>query len=177
MMEHFKHVGSIPVSALQAACRRHAGEFGRVTWREKTPGSPHPDTETLYLRMPREITRETVFHSLDCADTPLMADPAFDNATLRLSLMTGARLARCMVVKLNPGGKIAPHTDKGAYAEATHRWHVPIETNDKAWLQSGNERCWMMEPGTVYWFDKHAEHFGANEGETPRIHLIVDTWR
>lgn len=176
-MQHFSLMGSIDPAPLQSAVTAHARYFGEVNWRETFAGTPHPDTQTLYLRMPPVLNPETLFESMEVVDLPLMTVPNFANAVIAVGRMTGRPVARAMVVKLNPGGKIGAHIDQGSYAEATERWHVPVSTNDKAWLQSDDERVWMMEPGHVWWFDKHSLHLGGNEGATPRIHMIVDTWR
>jgi hypothetical protein len=176
MMDHFRQLAAVDPAPLVAAVAKHAGEFGRIAWRETTPGTPHPDSAALYLRMPREISRDSVFNALDCADLPLLAEPAFEDAALLLRSLTGAALARMMIVKLKPGGRIAAHIDEGAYAAATHRWHLAIASNDGAWLQSGPDRL-TMQPGEVWWFDKHALHCGANDGASERIHLIADTFR
>ena len=98
------------------------------------------------------------------------------DAGRQVAAVAGALPARAMILKLKPGGRIAPHIDQGAYAEATHRWHAAIETNGQAWLQIADERL-HMAPGELWWFDKHALHYGANEGQTDRVHLIVDTFR
>lgn len=176
-MEHFALIGSIDPAPLQSAVTAHARYFGEIDWRETFPGTPHPDTQTLYLRMPPALNAESLFESMEVCDLALMTVPNFADAVKRVETLAKGTAARAMVVKLNPGGRIGAHIDQGSYAEATERYHVPVSTNDKAWLQSDDERVWMMEPGHVWWFDKHDLHLGANEGETPRIHLIVDTWR
>lgn len=173
---HFRQVGTVDVGPLADAVTEHAHLFGLLDWREKAPGTPHLDTETIYLRMPSEITIETVFHSLEVADLPAMEVPAFAEAVRRVEAMTGESVARCMIVKLKPGGIITPHIDQGAYAEATHRYHLAVETNPGAWLQIDAEKL-SMAPGQVWFFDKHALHMGANDGDSDRIHLIVDTFR
>src|SRR5260221_340062 len=117
-MKHFRRIGTIDSVPLAAAVARHASEVGKINWREQPPGTPHPDTETLYLRMPSEITYDTVFNSLECVDLPFMADPAFENAArwvamlahghLGIGQFAGNTLARVMIVKLKPGGRITP---------------------------------------------------------------------
>jgi len=173
---HFRAMGEIDVEPLRQAVRLNASRFGEATWRQDSPGSPHPDTETIFLRMPREITRESLFNSLYVEDCDALPEPAFVDAIRSIGALTGGSIARAMIVKLKPGGRITPHIDQGRYALATHRWHLPIETNRRAWLESGGERI-AMARGMLTWFDKHALHRGANEGKEDRIHLIVDTFR
>jgi quercetin dioxygenase-like cupin family protein len=173
-MQHFTRIGTIAIDALAAAVDAHAARFADLVFRQRAPGSAHPDTETMYLRMPPTISRETIFESLEAADYPLMQEPAFRDSVAAVARLAGGRAARAMIVKLKPGGRIAPHVDEGAYAAATQRYHLPIATNPQAWLESGGEHL-HLPAGTLWWFDKHALHRGGNDGTTDRIHLIADT--
>jgi hypothetical protein len=173
-MQHFKPLGEIDVAALAEAVRTHAARFADFDFRQKAPGSAHPDTATIYLRMPPVLSRWTMFESLDVVDCPMMQAPEFRTAIAAVACLAGGRPARAMIVALKPGGRIAPHVDEGAYAAATQRFHLPIATNPGAWLESGGEIVHLPE-GTLWWFDKHALHRGANDGAEDRIHLIVDT--
>jgi hypothetical protein len=173
-MQHFTRIGTVEVDALATAVVTHAARFADLVFRQRAPGSAHPDTETMYLCMPPTISRETIFECLEVVDYPLMQEPAFRDAVAVVARLTGSRAARAMIVKLKPGGRIAPHVDEGGYAAATQRYHLPITTNPLAWLDSGGERL-HMPAGMLWWFDKHALHYGGNDGATDRIHLIVDT--
>jgi hypothetical protein len=173
-MQHFTRIGTIAIDALAAAVDAHAERFADMVFRQRALGSAHPDTETMYLRMPPTISRETIFESLDAVDYPLMDEPSFREAVATVSRLAGGRAARAMIVKLKPSGRIAPHIDEGTYAAATQRYHLPIATNPQAWLESGGERL-HLPAGTLWRFDKHALHRGGNDGATDRLHLIVDT--
>ena len=173
-MQHFKPLGEIAVAALADAVARHADGFGDLDFREKAPGSAHPDTATIYLRMPPILSRWTIFESLEAVDYPMMQAPEFREAVASVARLAGGRTARAMIVKLLPRGRIAPHVDEGGYAAATQRFHLPIATNKLAWLESGGELL-HLPAGALWWFDKHALHHGGNDGTTDRIHLIVDT--
>jgi Aspartyl/Asparaginyl beta-hydroxylase len=173
-MQHFTRIGEIAIDALARAVARQAARFADIVFRQRAPGSPHPDTETIYLRMPPIITYESLFGSLEAVDYPAMQEPAFRDAVAAMAERAGGAPARAMIVKLKPGGRIAPHVDEGAYAAATRRFHLPIATNPLAWLDSGGERL-HLPSGTLWWFDKHALHCGGNDGAADRIHLILDT--
>jgi quercetin dioxygenase-like cupin family protein len=173
---NFRLIGKIDIAPLARALSEQRHRFGLIDWREKHPASAHKDTETIYLRMPKEITPETVFQSLNVAACEAMEVPEFAEAISAIEDMTGEPAARCMIVNFKPGGKIDPHIDQGHYAESTHRYHLPIETNDKATLTVGSETI-SMKPGEVWWFNKHELHSGSNDGQSNRYHLIVDTFR
>jgi hypothetical protein len=173
-MKHFRQLGWIDPAPLQFALKKNEHRFGQIDWREKSPGSPHPSTQSIYLRMPKEISFETVFNSLDVED--ILAIPEFQKAVDTVEQITAEHIARVIIVRLFPEGIISKHKDEGFYSEMTNRFHIVIETNDQTWLQIGNEKLHMPE-GTIWQFNKHEIHFGANEGNTPRTHLIVDTFR
>jgi len=175
-MKSLQCLGRIDVGALEAAVVRHAADFGLATFRQSWPGTPHSDTETLYLRMPAAITVESIFESLDCQDGPLMHEPAFADAVAAVSGLVGGEPARAMIVRLRAGGRVARHTDQGAYADATRRFHLSVTTNAQCLMRVGSETA-HAEPGEVYFFDKHAPHEVVNEGDTDRIHLILDIWQ
>jgi quercetin dioxygenase-like cupin family protein len=173
-MQHFTRIGEIAIDALARAVAFHEARFSDIVFRQTAPFSPHPDTETIYLRMPPLITYDSLFESLDSVDWPMMQETAFREAVAAMAALAGGAPSRAMIVKLKPGGRIAPHVDEGGYAAATRRFHLPIATNPSAWLQSGGERL-HLPAGTLWWFDKHALHRGGNDGASERIHLILDT--
>lgn len=175
-MQNFRHTDDLDISPLCLEVARHMALFGRESWREDYPESPHSGTRSLYLRMPSEITVENVFQSLEVADRDLMLVPAFEHAVTVIGAIAHARVARAMIVELAPSGVIAPHPDQGAYAEATDRWHLPIATNACVAFVCGDEVV-NMRAGELWWFDKRQVHSVENHGPTARYHLIVDTFK
>lgn len=140
-------------------------------WRAAMTYSPHKDSESIFLRRQPGSTPRDVLYQLASVATrhfAVGAQPVFD-----ICEWFGGRPARAMLVRLRPGGVILPHTDIGAYAAMTERAHLPIVTNPGAWLRVDGER-YHLEAGTVFSFDKHVEHDGANDGDEARIHLIID---
>jgi hypothetical protein len=174
-MDHFDFLGVLDPKDVRAALVEHEAHFQAHTWRQATEGSPHSDTETIYLRMPSVITRDTIFEGLEVVDYPAMEIPAFAKAIQDLGRMVYGGIARAMIVRLRPWGFISPHVDEGGYSLATGRCHWVIETNPDCSCRIENELV-HMEDSEVWWFDKHARHCCGNEGETPRVHLIFDVW-
>ena len=174
-MEHFDLMGLLDTKPVRDALDEHEAHFQAHTWRQATDGSPHTDTESIYLRMPSVITRDTVFEGMEVVDCPAMAVPAFAKAILDLGRLAYGEMARAMIVRLRPFGFITPHTDEGSYALATERFHWVIQTNDEASCRIDDEII-HMEASEVWWFDKHTRHSCTNDGETPRVHLIFDVW-
>jgi quercetin dioxygenase-like cupin family protein len=179
-------IGRINHEPLIAEVLKHAGRFGDLTFRQEAAGSAHPDSETIYLRMPRRLSLESVFEDMEATEYPAAWEMPETLEAVRQVPWIVARpsmyatvprfMGRAMIVKLKPGGRIAPHIDEGSYAEATDRYHIPLLTNGQAWHEIGGERV-TMGPGEVWFFDKHRVHSGGNDGSTDRIHLIVDLFR
>lgn len=174
-MRHFRLLREIDAGSAVGLLAENDGHFSDETWRQLYPGTAHPDTETIYLRMPPLLSAETLFQSMEVQDRPLAAE--FSDLMNDVCDAVGSHaVARTMLIKLKPGGRITPHIDQGAYAEATDRYHLPLVTNRSAWLKSGGEVL-HMNVGELWWFDKHATHEGANEGEGERVHLVADFFR
>lgn len=176
-MIHFRQVASFDPEPLAAGLEA-SPLWKASTWRQDHPDSPHRDSETIYLRMPPgPVTPELVFEQIG-NERWLPAEglsPLVDIVVRQIERLLGGQLARVMLVKLKPGGRIAPHADTGSYADATERYHAVIRTNPGAVLEVGPEVL-NLPAGTVWWLDKHAEHSGRNVGPTDRIHLIVDLY-
>lgn len=174
-MLHFRSVATFDPAPAAAALA--GAQYHDDAWRRDHPDSPHRDSETICLRMPPgPISPHLVFEAVggeQWREVPGLA-PVYPVAW-EIERTQGGSLARVMVVKLKAGGRILRHADTGAYAAATERYHAVIQTNPQAWLESGGERV-NMPAGSVWWFDKHVEHAGANLGATDRIHLIVDLY-
>ncbi len=176
VQKHFSQVGAVRVQNVLDALSEYSVEFLRETGRQNYPGSAHPDSETIYLRMPRVLTYNTMFNSLEVVNLFLCEVPKFQHLLNDVSRQVGGRMARAMIIKLKAGGKIHPHIDQGIYAESTERYHVPLITNDRAWLKVGGVKS-HTPVGEIVYFNKHVLHEGANEGSADRIHLVVDFFR
>lgn len=170
----FEHVGKIDVAPIVEAL--DGVIWSNEAWRNRMPFSPHRDTDTITLRGPASVLPRAIMESLDIIDRPLMEMQAVRSAVWAVASLAGKAPARALLCLLRPGGKVTSHVDSGTYADLTDRYHVAIETNDKAWLQVEDEKQWLW-PGDVWFFEKHKPHRAGNDGDTPRIHMIVDVWR
>jgi hypothetical protein len=90
------------------------------------------------------------------------------------NLVGDVKEKQSMLTRLGPGGLIKTHKDKGPITRQTHRVHLPIITNDRCTFTVG-EVTMKLKPGDI-WIIDNTDHFHSveNNGETPRIHLIVD---
>lgn len=90
-----------------------------------------------------------------------------------MARVSGERLGRCMINRVRPGGKIHPHADTPEHANYYDRFHLVLETNEKALFRAEDEMV-QMRTGDLWWFQNAVEHEVRNEGDTDRVHLIID---
>ena len=84
-----------------------------------------------------------------------------------------AELGRAKIVRLMPGRRVYPHTDRGAYYRLRDRYHLVLQSSTGSYLKSGDEEVRMQE-GELWWFDNKAVHEAHNDGDAERIHMIFD---
>lgn len=180
-MENFQRLAAgLDVAPLLEALCRQSELWSQIVARQLTPGSPHRDTETIFLRWSEKLSVDTVFTDLKAVDYP-----AFDKlpearalVTQVLNTIEADALARVILVKLKPGGVITPHSDEGPYADCYERFHLAVTGNPACWFSvalsahAAEQVC--MQPGELWWFNHKREHVYVNSGDTDRIHLIVD---
>lgn len=76
--------------------------------------------------------------------------------------------------RLPAGESVLPHTDTQATLFNQHRVHLPIITNDNAFLIVGGE-CVNLKVNTLTEIDNvNKIHMAVNNGTTDRIHAIID---
>ncbi len=81
------------------------------------------------------------------------------------------------LLSLSPNSYIKEHTDSAAgYEDGFFRIHIPIQTNDKV-IFTVNKKTLPMRVGECWYANFNQPHFVSNEGETDRIHLVIDCLR
>lgn len=170
----------LDVEPLRQSIESQPELWSEITARQSTPGSPHTDTEAIFLRWSRSQTVEAVFTDLDAIDYPSYAKlPEARDLIERTLDRVGAReLGRVLVTALRPGGMIRPHVDEGAYADHYERFHVPLDSDEGSTFlvepKPGMPCGAAMRPGQLWWFNHKLTHLAYNSGKAFRIHLIVD---
>lgn len=83
-------------------------------------------------------------------------------------------IKRANIVLLKAKCFIKRHKDKGEFLEKTRRVHIPIATNDGCYL-TVEETDKHFPEGEIWEIDNTGKYHSAhNEGNTDRIHLIID---
>lgn len=125
--------------------------------------------EVIYLRKPvteesQECVDQEAFHHL-----PEVVPFVFG----LMSAMQGERLGSILLTRVKPGFFIQLHTDMVGMEKYYDRFHIVVNANKHCFFTCGEETT-VMQPGEVWWFDHTKPHSISNDGDSDRIHLIVD---
>ena len=103
--------------------------------RQKFTGSPHKDTETIYVRGALKMTSYHVIWDVGSYDYPCMQYLKSALVPLMRPVLEGLGvkdLGRVLIVNLKATGQITRHIDQGAYAEHYERFHLVLGLIDIA---------------------------------------------
>lgn len=179
-MENFQRLASgLNVKPLLEAISRQPDLWKQFLARQLTPGSPHADTETIFLSWSKEQTVDACFNDLVPWPYPAAEDlPEAKSLIAKLMDLCAAKeIGRVIIAKLSPGGMITPHTDEGAYADYFERFHMCLDSEPGNVFFCGDEEFGeyvYMKPGEVWWFNHKERHWVANHSYVPRVHMIID---
>lgn len=83
------------------------------------------------------------------------------------------KVGRCLLIRLEAGKTIEPHSDGGDYLKTSRRHHIPIITNQRVGFQVGDSTI-HMRPGECWEINNTKFHSVYNKGAEDRVHLLVD---
>ncbi len=107
----------------------------------------------------------------DYGDTPLLHSTPYLQDVLQ---QFKCPLLSVRLLKLEAGAQVHEHKDADLCFESGQvRLHIPVQTHDKVrfWLQGEPV---IMNTGECWYINVNLPHALANEGETDRIHLVID---
>lgn len=190
-MRCFQRIANgVDVGPLAHALQRKPYLWGGDPVRTTFPNSPHAEVDDVLLRfedMDPEMLAEASFGD-EAARATLEAAPRVWRAAwgelpeakpLILSLLNrvGAyELARVMITRLKPGGRIYPHADtEGLYANLPDiaRYHMVLQGLPGSLFHCGPETVQMLT-GEVWHFDAHQVHSVENNSTDDRVHMLID---
>jgi quercetin dioxygenase-like cupin family protein len=78
------------------------------------------------------------------------------------------------LLSLAPGSLIKPHKDPGCgYADGIFRIHIPIVTNPFVYFTINGMQL-HLKAGECWYMDFSTTHSIVNNGDTARVHIIID---
>ena len=144
--------------------------------RQQFTGSPHKDTESIYVRGPLKMSQYYVLWDTGSYDYPCMEylEPALVPLMRPiLKKLQVEDMGRVLIVNLKPSGHVTKHNDQGTYADHYQRFHLVLKTNQWCSQTCGNQKQ-KFEVGDVWWFNHKKVHTADNVGMTDRVHIIFD---
>ena len=148
----------------------------QIKHRQHFTGTPHKDTESIYVRGPLKMTPYYVMYDIGSYDYPSMEylksalvplmSPILDKLEVQ-------EMGRLIIVNLKPGGHVIKHNDQGTYADYYSRFHLVLRSNQHCFQTCGNQ-LQRFEAGDVWWFNHKKDHTADNVGTTDRGHIIFD---
>ena len=147
-----------------------------ITARQKFTGSPHKDTESIYVRGPYKMSHYYVIWDTGSYDYPCMEylKPALVPLMRPvLEKLEVKDMGRVVIVNLKPSGHVTKHNDQGFYADHYSRFHLVLQSNQWCSQTCGNQKQ-KFEVGDVWWFNHKKLHTADNVGMTDRVHIIFD---
>lgn len=178
-MKNFLRIAEgLRVMPLLLAIQRRPWLWDENTLRTTHELTPHKQVHDIWLRfqdMAKLKTEGEVVDEHESIDYPAYASLP-EARSLVMPLMTevsGERLGRVLVTKLEPGKRIEPHVDGGSHAAYYGRFHIVLQSAPGSLFRCGDEQV-HMATGEVWWFDNSVEHEVINNSSVDRIHMIVD---
>lgn len=172
-------ISDLDVRPLMRSLETHSDLWNENTARQTTPGSPHGDTQTIFLKWSSQWSIEAVFNDIEAIDLP--AFYALPEARTLIAniveFVRPTRVGRAIIVSLKPGGVIQPHVDEGHYADTYERFHCVLQSGSDCTFHVGRPQVYEtaeMKAGEVWWFNHKRRHWVTNRSDQPRIHLILD---
>lgn len=187
-MNNFQKLGEgVSVLQLMLAIQRH--QKSSTIWKDDTylrdyPQGPFGDCESIILRFSslsglegKKALEEDPqnFDQHECVDQPVfkLLPEARGLIFNLMSFVQGERLGRVIINKINPGGRIYPHSDSEAHAGYYDRFHIVLNSSAGVDFRCGDEHVYM-ETGSCWWFNNKIEHEVVNNSATERIHMVID---
>jgi len=144
--------------------------------RQQFTGTPHKDTESIYVRGPYAMSIYYVLWDTGSYDYPCMEylKPALVPLMRPvLEKLEVKDMGRLLIVNLKPSGHVTKHNDQGTYADHYQRFHLVLQSNQWCSQTCGDQKQ-KFEVGEVWWFNHKKLHTADNVGMTDRVHIIFD---
>lgn len=169
---NFKYYGEYDVSTLKSLIESNDLDWDGYTFRQ-THRKGQQDTKTVPLIWGEDFNHVTKRKDFDIFETEL------NKISDYIKKINGdGRITTALLINLPKNKKILPHIDSGdEHFFKTNRIHIPIITNDMCQFTVSNEMIHMKEGQMWEINNSFKTHSVDNNGDTDRIHLLIDFQR
>ena len=169
---------------LQVALRRMPGLFGKYKDR-CDPKGPHHESEDIWIRYNDRKNVDACGDQILNSDHPANGPhrPVWYPAYYQLpqlrhiifslmNMVEGEELGTVLLVKLEPGKQVYPHTDGGWTGGYYEKYFIPVQAAPGSVFNFPDGTIYPV-PGEVYWFNNSVPHNYENHSCEDTIMLIV----
>ncbi|MEH6518792.1 MAG: aspartyl/asparaginyl beta-hydroxylase domain-containing protein [Halioglobus sp.] len=178
----YRHLGSVDISALSEQILSLPERTWQADEKLRRDLAFYRETNSIFLKsIPAKTFNEiAALRPLKDSDITLQSgweslheqvQPILDSVVSLLG--AGGIVTRIQFARMRPNSKIMPHIDQSMMLVAAHRVHVPLTTNSGIRFDIDGHSV-KFAVGEIYEFNNRVVHSVANQGDTDRIHLIID---
>jgi len=169
MEYNFKYYDIIDVSKINTLLTNTELNWDEYTYRQKDRDG-QSDTKTVPLLWSEDFLENTPWKSYE-----IFKDCLIEIENKLINIIGEGKIEVALLINLPKNKKILPHTDSGnIHFFKTKRIHIPITTNNKCNFMVGDEII-QMKQGEIWEIDNaNKVHSVNNDGNTDRIHLLID---
>lgn len=167
----YQLLGEIPSELITAISAKIADDHWAVLDYRKKMVQHKGTYDSIVLRHSSEYKTATIRNMPLFAEYERLLTPIVESLSRFYSITDYVAL----LANLRPGGAVNPHQDSGEFLTTTHRVHVPIRTNPQSFYSVGLGTI-HMPMGSVWEIDNQCTHAVINNGDTDRIHLIINIY-
>ena len=178
LTKHFKCIAAgLDVEPLLQLLDAKPELWKEIETRQRFSGSPHKNTETIYVRGALKMSPYYVLWHTGAYDYPSMEYLKSALVPLLQPILKDLGvedMGRVLIVNLKATKQVERHIDQGTYANHYERFHLVLRSNKHCFLSSGN---WILnlQEGEVWWINNKVLHSAENNStEDDRWHIIFD---
>ena len=166
---NFKYYGQIDISNINNLILNTELNWDEYNYRQLNRYG-QSDTKTIPLIWSENFVENTTWKAYE-----IFKDSLIEIENSLTNLIGNGKIEVAILVNLPKNKNILPHTDSGnIHFFKTKRLHIPIITNEKCNFIVGEEIV-QMKQGEIWEIDNaNKVHSVNNDGNTDRIHLLID---
>lgn len=167
---NYKVLSHVPYAALKEFMLNAPTELWDANVNRARLFNVHKETSSIVFKF-TDLNDITNCHTYDAWG--IAGEALTDVVDDVVGFYRNAEAVRVIAPMLPPGCRVLPHEDGASTFAFTHRVHVPLLLNPKVRFIVNGEDV-PMEEGLAIEINNLETHEVINNGETPRIHLIID---
>jgi len=169
---NFKFHGNFDVSDITKHLLTYSSEWLENTERQNLY-EVHKETNTIFLYDHKNTWAVGDKYDLEVNLSKSVMIDLVSPIVKSLELIHDGKVGKCVFIKMPAHKSVKEHVDRMDYLGAVRRHHIPIITNENV-IFFVNKESKNMKIGECWEINNSFLHSVENNGNTKRIHLMVD---